>query len=140
MLRRVGPGRPGTPRCRMRAARAGAREEETVDVRWTDSIDVAITVCDRDGVIVEMNEKSKETFAEDGGADLIGTSLFACHGPESAETIRQLISEGASQTYTIEKGDVRKLICQTPWYEDGAVAGLVELSIVLPAALPHHVR
>jgi transcriptional regulator with PAS, ATPase and Fis domain len=124
----------------MPATRAGAREDEMLDERWADFIDVAITVCDRDGLIVAMNERSKESFAEDGGGDLIGKSLFACHEPESAETIRRLIREGAANTYTIEKNGVHKLICQTPWYEDGAVAGLVELSIILPASLPHHVR
>jgi len=111
-----------------------------VDPRWTNSIDVAITVCDRDGVIMAMNDSSKELFAEDGGADLIGTNLFGCHSPESAEGIRGLIRDGASNTYTVEKHGVRKLIHQTPWYDNGTIAGLVELSIVLPASLPHHVR
>jgi transcriptional regulator with PAS, ATPase and Fis domain len=118
----------------------GAREGAMLEARWTDSIDVAITVCDRDGLIVAMNESSKRTFAEEGGGDLIGKNLFDCHGFESAETIRRLIDRGASNTYTVEKSGVRKLICQTPWYEDGAVAGLVELSIVLPESIPHRVR
>ena len=108
--------------------------------RWMDSIDVAITVCDRAGTIVGMNERSKEIFAEDGGGDLIGRNLFECHGPESAETIRRLISTGTSNTYTVEKHGTRKLIHQTPWHEDGVVAGLVEVSIVLPETMPHQVR
>ncbi len=110
------------------------------DTHWSDSIDVAITVCDREGVVVAMNEKSKETFAGDGGGALIGRSLFDCHRPESVEAIRRLMDEDATHTYTVEKKGVQKLICQTPWYEDGAVAGLVELSIVLPEPLPHRVR
>jgi len=63
-----------------------------------------------------------------------------CHTPESAEDIRRLIRDGASNTYTVEKDGVRKLIHQTPWYVEGGVAGLVELSIVLPASLPHRIR
>jgi len=107
---------------------------------WADTIDAAVTVCDRDGVVLEMNERSKATFAKDGGGALVGKSLFECHGPASAATIRDLLAEGRTNAYTIEKGGARKLIYQTPWYDEGAVAGLVELSIVLPDAMPHHVR
>ena len=35
---------------------------------------------------------------------------------------------------------VRKLIYQAPWYRDGVHAGLVELSLELPADMPHFVR
>ena len=110
------------------------------DSHWSDSIDVAITVCDREGIVVAMNEKSKRTFAKDGGGALVGASLFDCHAPESAETIRRLMDEDATHTYTVKKNGVTKLICQTPWYENGEVAGLVELSIVLPESMPHRVR
>lgn len=110
------------------------------DLRWADALGAAITVCDRDGVILAMNERSKATFAKDGGGALVGRSLFACHGAASAELIRALVAEGRTNAYTIEKGGVRKLIYQTPWYADGAVAGLVELSLPIPAEMPHHVR
>jgi hypothetical protein len=35
---------------------------------------------------------------------------------------------------------VRKLIYQAPWYRDGVVQGLVELSLEIPGAMPHVVR
>ena len=108
--------------------------------RWPEGVDFAVTVCDRDGRIVDMNERARATFAKDGGGALIGRSLFACHGPASAALIRDLIGEGRSNTYTVEKAGVRKLIHQAPWYADGAVAGLVEISIVLPEGMPHRVR
>jgi transcriptional regulator with PAS, ATPase and Fis domain len=107
---------------------------------WAKTVDVAITVCDRDGVILEMNDKSARTFAADGGGDLVGRSLYGCHPEAASAQIRALIAEGRTNSYTVEKGGVRKLICQTPWYEGGAVAGLVELSIVLPEGMPHHKR
>ena len=110
------------------------------NTNWSSSIDVAVTVCDRDGVILEMNDKSKATFVKDGGGALVGKSLFDCHGPASAAQVRALLAEGRTNAYTIEKGGARKLIYQTPWYDGGAVAGLVELSIVLPEQMPHRVR
>ena len=42
--------------------------------------------------------------------------------------------------YTIEKGGVKKLIYQAPWFEDGEYRGLVEVTLVLPDVLPHFVR
>jgi hypothetical protein len=51
-----------------------------------------------------------------------------------------MLSQGETNAYTIEKRGVRKLIYQTPWYENGEVAGLVEYSIVLPENMPHKVR
>jgi transcriptional regulator with PAS, ATPase and Fis domain len=110
------------------------------NTNWADAIDVAITVCDRDGRILAMNERSKATFAKDGGGALVGRSLFDCHGAASAAQIRALIAEGRTNAYTIEKAGVRKLIYQTPWRAGGAVAGIVELSLVVPGSMPHRVR
>ncbi len=103
-------------------------------------LDCAITICNLKGEIVYMNSKSQEVFAKWGGGNLVGKSLFSCHLPSSIATIKRLMKEGKSNTYTIEKGGIRKLIHQTPWYDDGKVTGMVELSIVLPDDMPHHKR
>ncbi len=107
---------------------------------WIMGLDFAITICNLEGEIVYMNSKSQEVFAKWGGGNLIGKSLFNCHSPKSVDTIKRLMSEGKSNTYTIEKGGIKKLIHQTPWYNEGKVAGMVELSIVLPDEMPHHIR
>ena len=109
---------------------------------WTGFFDAAITVCDRDGAVIYMNEQSKRTFAADGGGKLLGRNLRACHEPESWGTIRRLIDRGESRTYTIEKQGKRKLIHQAPWRRqaDGPCDGLVEISIELPAEMPHQRR
>ncbi|MFH2094091.1 MAG: diguanylate cyclase, partial [Bacteroidota bacterium] len=67
-------------------------------------------------------------------------SLYEFHGERASGMIRQMLSEDSSNSYTIEKAGVKKLIHQSPWYKDGKVAGLVELSIVLPLKMPHFVR
>jgi sensor histidine kinase regulating citrate/malate metabolism len=107
---------------------------------WTKEFDAAITVCDRNGYITEMNEKACETFAADGGKELIGHNLKDCHKPESWVKIQEIMHSGNPNIYTIEKNGLKKMIIQQPWYQDGEVAGLVELSIVLPENMPHHVR
>ena len=61
----------------------------------------AITICDREGKILEMNDRSKETFAKYG--DLIGHSLFDCHHGASEEKLRGLLENHNVNAYTISK-------------------------------------
>jgi len=103
-------------------------------------MDVAVTVCDREGTIVFMNDQATRTFSADGGKALLGKKLWACHPEAANEKIRRLMATGAGNSYTIEKNGVKKLIHQVPWRENGAVAGLVEFSLVIPVVLPHFVR
>jgi hypothetical protein len=107
---------------------------------WIKEFPAAITVCDRQGIVIAMNEKACATFAEEGGAKLIGHSLQDCHKPESWQKILRIMETGIANTYTIEKNGVRKLIHQQCWFSNGAAAGLVEISIVLPEEMPHYVR
>ncbi len=108
---------------------------------WSNELPfVAITVCDKDGKILDMNQRSQMTFAKSGGKDLIGKSLFDCHPQRAQEMIKHLMNSESTNTYTIEKEGVKKLIYQTPWYQDGQFAGLVEMSIVIPNDIPHYKR
>jgi len=107
---------------------------------WIKEFPNAVTVCDREGIVIAMNDKACATFAAEGGAKLIGHSLKDCHKLESWAKIQEMLATGTGNTYTIEKNGVRKLIHQQPWFRDGKVAGLVELSIELPKEMKHHVR
>ena len=99
----------------------------------------AITICDKDGKILDMNARSKQTFAKYG--DIIGHSLFEYHPPRAAEILRGLLENHNVNAYTIEKEGLHKLIYQVPWYEEnGDFGGYVELSLVIPAEMPHYVR
>ncbi len=107
---------------------------------WIEEFPGAVTVCDRDGIILEMNARAAETFAADGGRQLIGRCLFDCH-PEPARTkVQALVVSGQKNVYTIEKHGVKKLIYQSPWYQDGQYAGFVELALEIPFEMPHFVR
>lgn len=87
------------------------------------------------------NAAASRTWAERGGASLVGTDLPACHSPGSRDIILRLLAEGGSNVYTVEKAGVRKLVHQCAWRDlSGEVAGLVEVSLVLPDDLPHRVR
>jgi hypothetical protein len=88
-----------------------------------------------------MNDKAAATFEKDGGRALVGTSLMACHNERSRAIIDGLLAEGGQNVYTIDKAGQKKLIFQSAWRDEtGQVAGLVELSMVLPPEMPHFVR
>lgn len=111
-----------------------------MQVNWKDELPVAITVCDKNGTILEMNKKSADSFAKDGGYELIGKNLFGCHNQNSVNKINELIKEDKSNIYTIEKNGIKKLIGQFPWYENGELKGLVELTFQIPTDMPHFIR
>jgi len=105
---------------------------------WAEQIGCAVTVCDNEGKIVYMNERSRQTFASHG--DMVGKNLMPCHNERSQGMIRHMLSTGDTNAYTIKKNGIRKLIYQTPWQQNGEIAGMVEISIPLPAELPHYDR
>ena len=108
--------------------------------QWTREFPAAITVSDPEGIILAMNDKSCVVFAEDGGAALIGTNMMDCHPEQARKKVRELLTSRIPNVYTIEKGGIKKLIYQSPWYQDGTYAGIVELSIPIPWEIPHVVR
>ena len=107
---------------------------------WVKEFPGAITICDPDGVLLEMNDKAVHTFQERGGAGLIGTNMLDCH-PEPARTkTRELLDSRRTSVYTIEKRGQKKQIYQAPWYPEGRHRGFIELSLELPAEMPHFIR
>lgn len=111
-----------------------------MNINWIKEFPAAITVCDTEGNIIEMNNKSAEVFINDGGYELLGKNLFDCHSDNSTSIIKELIAEKKTNVYTIEKNGRKKLIYQAPWYNKGNLKGLVELSIEIPYDIPHHKR
>lgn len=107
---------------------------------WVSEFPAAITVCNESGVILEMNERSRSTFAGDGGAALIGKNLLDCHTGAAREKVASLLETKAPNCYTIEKKGVKKLIYQSPWYEDGVYRGFVEISLPILERIPHFQR
>jgi hypothetical protein len=109
-------------------------------MNWTDGFPGAVTVCDRAGIILDMNDTAALMFAADGGRALIGRNLLDCHPEPARSKTADLLAHPRVNVYTIEKRGVRKLIYQAPWFRDGEAQGLVELSLELPAEVPHFVR
>jgi transcriptional regulator with PAS, ATPase and Fis domain len=107
---------------------------------WVHEFPAAVTVCDREGIILELNARAAKTFEKDGGMRLIGSNVLDCH-PEPARTkMQELLETGEKNVYTIEKNGIKKLIYQSPWYQDGVYAGFIEISLEIPFEMPHFVR
>lgn len=107
---------------------------------WVKGFPGAITVCDTQGIILEMNDASIEVFREDGGEKLLGTNLLDCHPQRARALLEVMMAEQSANVYTIEKNGKKKLIYQTPWYKDGQYAGFIEMALVIPFETPHFVR
>ncbi|HJA99379.1 MAG TPA: PAS sensor protein [Candidatus Alistipes avicola] len=103
---------------------------------WAEDTNCAITACDTEGVVIFMN---KQSILVNG--DMRGKNMLPCHNERSRGIIDRLIKEGGTNAYTIDKKGVRKMIYQTAWrHEDGTVGGLLEISMPIPAEMPHYIR
>lgn len=109
-------------------------------IDWADEFPGAVTVCDREGIVLYMNNKAAVTFAQWGGAELVGKSLMDCHPEPARAKLRDLMANRETNVYTIEKGGVKKFIYQAPWFQGGEMRGLVELSLEIPEVIPHMIR
>ncbi len=100
---------------------------------WSDEFKGSVTVCDREGVITYVNQHAQnksENF-------LPGTNLLDCH-PEPARTkVEAMLRTPAFNTYTVEKGGIKKLVHQSPVFKNGVFNGIVEISFEIPKELPN---
>jgi len=107
---------------------------------WLKEINAAVTICDNNGIIVYMNEKSEQVFEKDGGKNLIGGNLFGCHPEPALTKLKEMLADGRTNVYTIEKNGKKKIIYQTPWINKNIIEGMVEISFNIPNEMPHFVR
>jgi hypothetical protein len=104
---------------------------------WVDGFPGKIEVCDRDGVLLDMNDWAAE---QEGGRSLLGTNILDCHPEPSRSKLHALLACGQANVYTIQKKGKKKLVYQAPWFRDGQYAGLVELVLDIPDTMPHFDR
>lgn len=107
---------------------------------WVKSFPAAITVCDRQGIIIEMNETSAKTFAKRGGLSLCGSSLLDCHPEPARSMLEDMLVHPRSNTYIVEKDGTRRLIHQSPWYDQGEFGGYVEITFNIDQEIPVKTR
>lgn len=106
---------------------------------YFDEADLAITICDKEGKILEMNQQSI-SVNQKGEESLIGKNILDCHPEPAKSLLLRMMANEEKHVYTIEKMGKKKLIYQIPWYETGEYMGFIELSMVIPFEMEHKVR
>lgn len=110
-------------------------------IPWAAELPASIMVIDAGGVVLAMNDTAANvTYASEGGMSLIGSNCLDCHPPAARDLLEDLLRTRRAYSYTTEKNGVKKFIRHSPWYQNGAYAGIVELIFELPADMPHFVR
>ena len=107
---------------------------------FINELDASITVCNTEGMIIDMNQKAIQTWEKYGGEELIGKNLIDCHPEPAKSKLKELLATQNSSTYTIEKNGVKKIIFQKPWYEEGIYKGFTEIVFEIPFDIPHFIR
>ena len=107
---------------------------------WIQTFPASITVCDTEGIILEMNDASARQFEKYGGRSLIGSSLVNCHPEPSRTKLKKMLFSKEENIYSTEKNGSKNMIYQTPWYRSGKYAGFVEIIMPIPMDTPHFVR
>ncbi|RPI76178.1 MAG: diguanylate cyclase [Desulfobacteraceae bacterium] len=100
----------------------------------------ALTVSDRGGIILYMNDASAKVNEKQGGLKLIGKNVLDCHPEPARAKLNNLMETQEKNVYTIEKQGKKKIVYQTPWYVAGVYQGFMELTFEIPLEMPHFVR
>jgi len=101
-----------------------------------DGLHEEVTFVDAEHVIRYMNRLSVESFAEDGGAALVGTSIFDCHDDHACEIIRQVwaqFQEGEDEAL-ISENEKRRIYMRAVRDSDGTLLGYYERYERFPGA------
>jgi len=107
---------------------------------WVEELPMAITVCNSEGIILYMNRKACEIYSESGGKGLIGRNLLECHRGAVLDKLRNVFKSRTVNCYMIEKGESKKMVYQTPWYENDTYMGYIEFIMEIPDYIPKYKR
>lgn len=107
---------------------------------WVNEFPGALTVCDKNGVIIDMNEEAARAHAGNGGFKLVGADIMPCHPDPAKVKLKDLMESRRKNIYTTKESGLRKLIFQAPWFLDGEYAGYLDLSLEIPWEMPHFDR
>jgi sensor histidine kinase regulating citrate/malate metabolism len=107
---------------------------------WVRELPAEIMVCDKEGVILEMNLQAETLFAADGGRSLLGRNVLACHPQPSKGKLEKMLARQVPNAYFNTENGEKRFFFQSPWIEDGAYSGFVEISFQVPEEIPHFIR
>jgi len=107
---------------------------------WVEEYPAAITVCDKAGIILELNKSAVKSLQAEGGRKLIGSNLIDCHPEPARSKLKHMMKNRQTNVYTVTKRRTRKIVLQTPWYKRNRYSGFVEISLPITGKIPNIVR
>jgi transcriptional regulator with PAS, ATPase and Fis domain len=99
---------------------------------WLEGMNIAVTVCDTEGVGLYLNEQAAEVFKREGGKALVGKNLLDCHPEPGRAKMLALLKGQRAHTYIMKRNGRRRLLHSVPWFKEGKFAGLVEIAFDVP--------
>ena len=87
-----------------------------------------------------MNKKAIESFRAEGGKKLIGSNLMDCHPEPALSKLKRMMRNRQSNVYTVTKGRTKKIVLETPWYENNEYRGFVEIELPLTNRIHNLIR
>jgi hypothetical protein len=106
---------------------------------WVKEFPVAFDVCDKNGILLELNDKAINFFEKYGGEKLIGTNIIKCHDEPSKSKFKEMLKNPTVNCYTLESNGIKKLIYQASWYKDNVYMGYAEIILEIPFEMPHKI-
>lgn len=61
---------------------------------YFEGADIAVTICAKDGTILDMNQKSRKTFLKPGHEEIIGHNVLDCHPEPARAMLDDMLSQG----------------------------------------------
>ncbi|NPV83879.1 MAG: diguanylate cyclase [Candidatus Aminicenantes bacterium] len=107
---------------------------------WVKEFPARLVVIDRNNTIIDLTEQAARVLSPGGGPDLLGRSVLGCHPEQARAKLLELIQEQKTNIYTYTREGQKYLVVQAPWTISGEFAGYFDLTIELPANLPHFDR
>jgi hypothetical protein len=107
---------------------------------WVRELPAEVMVCDRDGIILEMNAQAEALFAADGGGSLISANVLDCHPEPSLGKLKLMLENQTCNAYFNTENGEKRFFFQSPWYRGSRYAGFVEISFQVPEIIPHFIR
>jgi hypothetical protein len=74
---------------------------------WIKEFPAAVTVCDPNGFILELNDKAARTFESDGGYGLLGLNMLDCHPQPARSKTERLLAAKQKNVYTLKKMELK---------------------------------
>ncbi len=110
--------------------------ERKIMTIWSDEFKGSITVCNREGVIIYINKNAQSN----SGRDLRGTNLLDCHPEPARSHVEAMLRTPTFNSYTIEKGGIKKMVHHSPYYINGVFSGIIEITFEIPNEMSHLIR